>query len=96
MKEKIYINSVGLKEHVFQDGGTILKVSIAKAEINTLAAQLAANADGDWVNLVITRKKKPVMSKRDPSKIAFTHSLEVDTWKPNQQPAPKVDNDPWA
>ena len=86
MSDKIFINGVFILEHVFQDGGTILKLNIPADKIDALAGQLKANASDGWVKLVVSRNKNPVVSKSTGKPIS-THSMSVDTWKPT----PKTD-----
>ena len=87
--QKTYINSVFINEKTFNDGGSILKVSIPADKIDAFAAQLKAAADEGWVSLVISRTRNPVTSKTT-GRVISTHSLAVDTWKPTQgQSAPQ-------
>ena len=78
-----YINGVFISEHVFKDGGTILKFSLSEDSIDALAAQLKSNASGGYVNLKIQRLREPSLSKRT-GKVVSTHSLSVDEWKPKE------------
>jgi hypothetical protein len=84
MSEKVFINGVFINEHVFQDGGSILKVNIPADKVDALAEQLKRNAADGWVRLVIGKNRQPTISAKT-GKAISTHSLSVDTWKPKQQ-----------
>lgn len=81
MANKKFINGVFIREHVFGDGGSILKMSIRKDAINALADQLESACSGDYCNLVINRLREPSKSKST-GKVVSTHSLAVDDWQP--------------
>lgn len=87
MSQKTYINGPLINEHVFNDGGSILKFSIAADKIDEFAAQLKSAAKDGWTRLNIQKNLKPMLSKKTGKPIS-THSISVDTWQPNQQQAP--------
>lgn len=83
MSQKTYINGPLINEYVFNDGGSILKFSIAADKIDEFAAQLKSAAKDGWVRLSIQKNLKPMLSKKTGKPIS-THSISVDTWQPNQ------------
>lgn len=92
--QKTYINSIFINEHTFNDGGSILKLSIPEDRIDELASQLKTNATDGWARIVIAKNRTPTVSKKT-GKVISTHNASVDTWKPKQdtnttpRPAPK-------
>lgn len=74
--EKIYINGVQLKEKVFQDGGSIIGLSV-KLDKLIPSLQEHVNEKG-YVNLKICKK-------RQPDQYGGTHYIELDTWRPKPQ-----------
>lgn len=84
--QKVFINGVFINEHVFQDGGSILKVNIPADKIDALAEQLGANASNGWTRLVIQKLRQPKLNAN--GKTIATHSLSVDTWKPKADAVP--------
>ena len=78
---KKYINGVFIREHTFNEGGSVLNVRIPADKIESLAAQLLAAVDDGWVKLRISANKNPTIN-RD-GKVIATHSLAVDDWKPS-------------
>ena len=74
-KDKQYVNGMIIKEKVFDNGGTQLKVSI---KVDDLTKQLNEIKDDGWVNLIVTRRKEP-------SDAGVTHYSYVDTWKPKKK-----------
>lgn len=68
------------KEVKFADGGSILKLS---GKGDKLIAWIEANVnDRDYINLVVSRR-------REVSQYGHTHSVVLDTWKPNGESAPE-------
>jgi len=90
-EQTTYINGVFANEFKFNDGGTILKLSIPADKIDGLCEQLRQNVDNGWVKLKIQRMRSPKVSDKTGKTIA-THSISVDNWKPKQE----ADNNPWA
>lgn len=83
---KTYINGPLINEHVFNDGGSILKFSIAADKVDEFAAQLKSAAQDGWVRLVVQKSRSPQLSKKT-GKVIATHNMSVDTWKPGLQGA---------
>ena len=81
---KTFINGIFIKEVTFQDGGSVLNVSIPADKVDSITNQLLAAADNGWIKLRISRNRQPT-TNRDGKTIA-THSISVDTWKPGNQP----------
>lgn len=69
MADKIYVWSGKQRDTNF---GPLLKVSFSKNDIETLSNNI--NEKG-YVNLVVSERKSP-------GKYGETHSLFIDTWKP--------------
>lgn len=86
---KQYINGIFIREHKFDGGGTILKLSIPADKIDMLASQLKAAASDGWTKLVVTRRREPSVNAAS-GKVVATHNIAVDDWKPSGggQPAP--------
>ena len=74
-EEKNYINGMIFKEKVFDNGGSLLKLSI---KVSELIQQLEVISDNDWANLIISRRKEP-------SDKGITHYAFEDTWKPDPE-----------
>jgi len=72
MSEKVYLNGIIIKEKVFDDGGTILKVSI-KADDLKEEIDKHKNADG-WVNVEIKKR-------REVSDTGVSHYTQLNTYK---------------
>ena len=85
MAQKRYINGVFLVEKTFNDGGSILKLSVPANKIDALAEQLHANATNGWTRLVIQKLREPKVNQG--GKVTATHSLSVDDWQPGQPKA---------
>ena len=72
MSDKVYLNGIIIKEKVFDDGGSILKVSIIaddfKEEIDK-----HKNADG-WLNVEIKKR-------REVSNTGVIHYTQLNTYK---------------
>lgn len=62
--------------------GKMLKLSFSKTDIETLLANL--NEKG-WVNLIASERKEV-------GKFGETHSITVDTWKPEWSKQTAIDN----
>ena len=72
MEEKKYVNGMIIKEKVFDNGGTQLKLSIKTDDFTN---QLKEMSENGWVNLIVSRRKEP-------SDTGITHYAYLDTWKP--------------
>jgi len=72
------------KEITFQDGGTMLKVSFNREDCQYMVDNV--NAKG-YINLKVS-------TRREPTDYA-THSIAVDTWKPQQQGASQQAAEPF-
>jgi hypothetical protein len=83
---KTYINGVFIVEKVFNDGGSILKLSVPSDKVDALAEQILANAKNGWTRLVIQKLREPKINTA--GKTTATHSLSVDDWEPNQAGKP--------
>lgn len=79
MSEKLYVPKSSGKEHVFNDGGEIIKLSF---ETKTLVefAQNHSNENG-WLTLVVSRR-------RETGPKGQTHCVYLDTWKPRGSAEP--------
>ena len=83
MAEKIYLNSFSFKEKIFNDGGSVLNVSIhidkAIAELESLR-QYAS--DKGYVNTNINKRSQP-------SEYGHTHymTMNPDGFKPSSEKA---------
>lgn len=75
--QKIFVGNG--KEHVFQDGGSIVKLGFSKKDIQTMINNVN---DNGYCNLVLNRRKQP-------SEHGDTHYMTVDTWVPTQQSQPQ-------
>ena len=73
--EKNYINGIIIKEKVFDNGGSILKVSIKTEEFQD---QVNAITEKGWANLVLAKRKQK-------SETGITHYCYVDDFKPTVQ-----------
>jgi len=67
------------KEHIFADGGSILKLS-GKADKIIAFINEHANDKG-YINLTVSRRKTP-------GQYGDTHSVALDTWKPKGESVP--------
>ena len=72
MEDKVYINGIFIKEHVFDDGNKILKLSVNKDGIEQLQSLL--NGDG-WLNV-------DIKERREVSDKGLTHYMQLNTFKP--------------
>lgn len=82
MEEKKYVNGVLIKEKVFDNGGSQLKMSI---KVSDFMSEIKDIEDNGWANLIISKRQSP-------SDKGVTHYVKVDTWKPdpNRAQQPKV------
>lgn len=88
-EKKQYINGVWANEKTFNDGGSIIKLSILPDKFIDSVKSVKPNEDG-FIKLVISKSQNP--------KENSSHYIYVDTWAPaqsknNQSPAksaPKV------
>lgn len=78
-EQKTYVKC-SAKEHTFQDGGKILKLSFSVAELIKFAEQ-HKNEKG-YLNLIVA-------ARREPGQYGDTHCVSLDTWKPKAGSAPK-------
>ena len=76
MSEKIYVGSGKVIETKY---GDLMKVSLSKDDINTIASWMKENNES-WVNLNVSER-------RSPSDKGQTHSVTIDTWKPDSKKA---------
>ena len=70
MAERNYINKCKIVKKEFDNGGSLLKVSMGIDDL-----QKIANEDG-WVNLIITKR-------RTPHENGSTHLAYENEWKPD-------------
>ena len=68
-KKKTYLKSF-CKEKEFDNGGSIIKISISKADFNELEA-----TEKGYVNLIVARRKEV-------SQFGDTHYIYLDDFKP--------------
>ena len=71
--EKKYVNEIILKEHTFDNGGSLLKVSVKVPELIETLKEIEENG---WANLCIGKRQTP-------SDKGVTHYAYVDEWKPD-------------
>ena len=83
---KTYINGCFLLEHVFQDGGRIIKLRIPKDSVEAFCAQIVANATDNGCNLVVSALREGRVSPKS-GKLYATHTLYVDDYQPKEQAA---------
>lgn len=74
--KKTYINGVWAREKTFNDGGSIIKLSISSAKFLESIKNIKPDEKG-FIKLVISKKKTP----DDTS----SHSIYIDDWKPSGQ-----------
>ena len=72
MEEKKYVNGMIIKEKVFDNGGTQLKLNI---KTDDFIAQLKEMSENGWVNLTIAER-------REPSDKGATHYAYKNEFKP--------------
>lgn len=73
MADKIFVGNG--KEHVFDDGGSIVKLGFSKKDIQTMINNIN---DNGYCNLVLNRRKQA-------SEHGDTHYMKIDTWRPSQK-----------
>lgn len=76
MNDKVYVGNG--KEHVFDDGGSIVKLGFSAKD---LAIMTKALNEKGYTNLVLTKRKEP-------SQYGDTHYMTIDTFKPKPQSQP--------
>tara|TARA_R100000541_G_scaffold58407_1_gene69612 strand:+ start:2146 stop:2421 length:276 start_codon:yes stop_codon:yes gene_type:complete len=74
MEEKKYVNGMIIKEKVFDNGGTQLKLNI---KTDDFINQLKDLTENGWVNLIVAKRKEA-------SDTGITHYAYLDTWKPTK------------
>ena len=90
MSEKIYVGSA--KEKTFNDGGSVIEVSLTLDGMADYfkAYGFTANSGKKIIKLKISKR-------RSVGQYGETHTVEVDTWKPDanraQSPASSTDDD---
>lgn len=84
--EKNYIKGLFIREHVFENGGKILKVSIMKDAVDQLLDLLNEN-NSNSLNLIIAKRKEVTDT-------GISHSTYVDPWKPEKKKDYNDTNDP--
>jgi hypothetical protein len=80
---KTYVPKSSVKETVFPDGGKLLKIGF-HAETLAEFVKNHANEKG-YVNFVITRR-------REVGQFGETHSVTLDTWKPDGRASGRATN----
>jgi hypothetical protein len=76
--KKQYVPKSSAKEKIFNDGGSIIKLSFDARELADFV-QHNQNSSG-WITLVVSKR-------REPSEKGATHSIYLDTWQPNRNGA---------
>tara|TARA_R110000787_G_scaffold66560_3_gene149386 strand:- start:938 stop:1222 length:285 start_codon:yes stop_codon:yes gene_type:complete len=71
-ENKNYLNGAVIKEHAFDNGGTVLKVWI---KVDEFSEQLKSIEKNGSANIVIQKRKEP-------SEKGVTHYIVEDTYKP--------------
>lgn len=88
-EQKIYVPKCSAKQVTFRNGNSILKLGL---HAETVAEWLREHAnEKGWVNIGISSRKQP-------SQYGETHTVWLDTWKPQPQeqpaqPAPQPQRD---
>jgi len=72
-EQKVYFGNG--KEHTFNDGGSIVKLSFSSNDLANMSGNL--NEKG-YINLVLSKR-------REEGKYGETHYMTLDTWKPTPQ-----------
>ena len=54
--EKKYVNGMLFKEKTFDNGGTLLRLSV---KVSDFIEELRKMQDNGWVNIIIARRKEP-------------------------------------
>lgn len=70
---KIYVPRSSAREHVYANGGKILKLSFKAADLREFLNQHVN--DKGYVNLIVAERKEM-------GQYGDTHSVYLDTWKP--------------
>ena len=73
--EKNYINGIIIKEKVFDNGGSILKISIKAEQFQDEVNNIIEKG---WANLIIAKRKQK-------SETGITHYYYEDDFKPTTQ-----------
>ena len=77
-ENKQFINGIWIREKKFDNGGSILSVSVKGEAIDDICRQLKQlAAESGWARLTIGGLRNPTEKS--------THSIYVDTWKPKKQ-----------
>jgi len=71
-ENKNYLNGAVIKEHAFDNGGTVLKVWV---KVDEFSEQLKSIEKNGSANIVIQKRKEP-------SEKGVTHYIVEDTYKP--------------
>ena len=75
-QEKKYLNGIYIREHVFDNGGNILKVTFTQDFIDQLKQEMQESGE-DNVRAVIARKKETTDT-------GISHYSYIDTWRPKK------------
>ena len=70
--KKNYLNGAVIKEHAFDNGGTVLKVWV---KVDEFSEQLKSIEKNGSANIIIQKRKEP-------SEKGVTHYIVEDTYKP--------------
>ena len=68
--EKKYVNGMIFKEKTFDNGGTLLRLSV---KVSDFIEELRTMQDNGWANIIIARRKEP-------SDTGITHYAYQDEW----------------
>ena len=71
-ENKNYLNGAVIKEHAFDNGGTVLKVWV---KVDEFSEQLKSIEKNGSANIIIQKRKEP-------SEKGVTHYIVEDTYKP--------------
>jgi hypothetical protein len=77
MEEKKYVNGIIIKEQSFNNGGSLLKMSI---KVEDFISELKGIENNGWANIVVSKRKEP-------SDKGITHYAKIDDWKPDPDKA---------
>ena len=81
---KIFVGSAKKKE--FQKGGSILNASICLDDLINHSEEFQTISTGNGKKYI----KLKITSRKEPDNFGNTHSVEIDTWKPEQQQSGNV------
>ena len=95
MTEKTYINGCFINEFVFNDGSSVLNVSVPHDAIEKFISDLRASATPRGLALRISKRKSPAISQKTGKQFA-THTLSVDTYTPKQATQAAPEAAPWS